>query len=103
MDLKTYKLPMQIAVALSTGRPELLRLGSVQLEPETQTEMLRLLCDLLAEREAQKDKLNILEQTLEETVRTITGNVAKLARTFFAFKELETQDEMVPRLARKED
>lgn len=101
-NMKNYKLPMNIAAALSAGRPELIGLMPVDLDPETQKEVLRLLCDLIAERRAQDDKLMQLKHVIEQTRENIIGSVSKLDRTVVAFENEATREDMMEATRRKE-
>lgn len=94
MDLNTYKLPMNVAAALATNRPEMIALGNVNLEPDDQREVLRLLCEMIADRQRQKEKLELLGQIILEAERTMVGNARKLGRAIEAFEKEETRDAM---------
>lgn len=100
--LDTYKLPMHVAAALATARPELLALGPVNLDTEAQKEVLRLLSDLIQERQHFNDKLHLFQQVYAEQERTLIGLARKSQRTVEAMLKEPTRDAMQEAIRRKE-
>lgn len=74
--LDSYKLPAPIAFALSTGRVELLR--AITIQPDTLTELVRLLADLLNDRQEMGSRVEQLRQAVEMTAQTNEGQMRKL-------------------------
>lgn len=76
--LDTYKLPMQVAAALASGRAELLRLGPIQLDEQAQKELLRLLIDLIDDRRQLAEAVEMLRQTVHATTQSLDGQARRL-------------------------
>lgn len=76
--LESYKLPTGIALALRTNRPELMGYGGNVFTAEEQKEILRLLHDLIADRDNVARLVEELRQAVAMTAQTSRGQLAKL-------------------------
>lgn len=63
---KQYDLPAPVAIALQTGRPQLLVLTE-QLPLEQQNEVLRLLGDLIDDKRILENRVKVLEDCIKNT------------------------------------
>lgn len=97
----TYKLPQHVAAALATARPELLKLGPVELDEAAQREVLRLLSDMIEERRHMQDKLELMGQVVAEATRTVYGNARKLEASMEALLTAPNRDEMHDAIKRR--
>jgi hypothetical protein len=83
MDLNTYKLPAALTVALSTNRPEILRaVTPASLMLEDVQELLRLLSDLISDRQKTGEKIEELRQVVAMHIQTGRGLADKLEMTW---------------------
>jgi len=78
-DKKPYSLNLGISAALTTGRSQLLKLVDVsQLSHEDIREILRLLADLIEERQTVRYNRGVNERLIKEHLRTIRAQTDKL-------------------------
>lgn len=93
----TYKLPSQVATGLNTNRSELVRsLGERLTEPlglEAEKELLRLVADMILDREEQRVKIQEIEKATKTSLGNIRGAASSLERAIFGHGEEEGMPE----------
>lgn len=84
---ETYNLPTGIAVALITNRPEMIHtVDPATLTPDEVREVLRLLGDLISDRQEARDRGEELAIKIEELEVTLTDyrrNMRQIAESLF--------------------
>lgn len=84
--MTTYKLPPAIAAALTTNRPELLKLATNVSHAlaentersELERELLKLVGDLIGDRAKLLEQIDDLGKVAAETIKNVRGNVRVL-------------------------
>ncbi len=82
-EKSTYRVRASIGLALMTNRPELLRLHGIDKTPltnEEQWEIMRLVEDLLIDREKYRVKIERLQVRVRQTVMGAKGSIQALEK-----------------------
>lgn len=94
MNLDKYKIPAQVAAALTSGRTELLAMGKIDFTDVEETELVRLLADLIDDRRRMASKLELMGQVVAEATRTMNGHARRLEVAIDAVREVPTREDM---------
>jgi hypothetical protein len=88
MSSKTFTIPMAVSAALTTNRPELLKLIVVdQLTSDEVSGILEMVGELIKEREARHRKDQETTLIAREAFRSIRAHVSKIEEKLLGIEE----------------